>query len=66
MKTKTQRAKAFYDQLREDGSIGINFTGLIGDIWVTSDRKAYKTRDLGKMHLSNIKYRMLTHKKEEK
>ena len=54
METKTQRAKALYDQLRKNNEIDILFSGLYKDIWVTGKRKAYRVVDLGLDHLSNI------------
>jgi len=57
--TKTQLAKQLYRSLRENNSIDIMFTGLWGNIWVSDHNKAYRVRDLGFHHLSNIvtKYR---------
>lgn len=54
-RTKTQKAKALYENLRKEDIISVMHTGLVADrIWVADKRKAYRLEELGQQHLSNI------------
>lgn len=53
--TMTQEAKEFRDMLVREGIVSIFFEGLMGDsVWMSSNRRAYRLKDLSDGHLSNI------------
>lgn len=52
--TKNQKAKRYYQELRELGIVDFSVSGLVGKVWVSSHEKAYTMKDLNDAHLSNI------------
>lgn len=52
--TKSQKAKKFWQDLKDMGVIDYSTHGMVGTIWVSEKERAYKVEDLDHVHLVNI------------
>ena len=53
--TKTREARDLRDMLVHGNLVSIFYEGLMGDmVWISSNRRAYRLKDLGEGHLQNI------------